>query len=253
MTTVTDISPKRISPITSGTLTITGTSLDTVTGVTVDGRAAKIDTQSATSITCEWPRRITDGVMDWSGGAVVVALEGPSPANDTVSYMATRDGQAILSVNGHLAQASVLNGYFYNWSAAQITGLQVDPSTWQTGSRWPRVVSYVTSMDADSSADCAGFRTFYVNCRLDAVVPLANLKDATQEGFLILSDLVRAIMIDPSAGGIADQVRIESKELLKIDGLAAGSLLGAGVSYVLRVQHIENDPTQNVQWYAREP
>lgn len=252
MTAITNISPKRISPITSGTLTITGTGLDTVTSITVDGRPAKIDTQTATTITCEWPRRITDGIMDWSGGAVVVALAGPSPVNGSVSYMATREGKGILSVNGQLAQASVLNGYFYNWSAAQITGLQVDPSTWATGSRWPRVVSYVTSIDADASADCAGFRTFYVNCRLDAVVPLANLKDATQEGLLILSDLVRSIMIDPSAGGIADQVRVEAEELLKIDGLAAGSLLGAGVSYVLRIQHIENDPTQNVEWFARE-
>lgn len=253
MTTITDISPKRISPITSGALTITGTGLDTVTGVTVDGRAAEITAQTATSITCNWPRRITDGVMDWSGGAVVVALAGPSPASGSVSYMATRDGQAVLAVNGHLAAASVLNGYFYNWSTAQITGLQVDPSTWQTGSKWPRVVSYVTSMDADMAADCAGFRTFRVACRLDAVVPMANLKDATQEGLLILADLVRAIMIDPSAGGIADQVRVESKELLKIDGLAPGSLLGAGVSYILTIQHIENDATQNTQWFAREP
>jgi hypothetical protein len=250
LSTITSITPKRISPVTTGTLTISGTGLDTVTSVTVDGRAAPIVAQSATSITCTWPKRVTNGVWDWSGGSVVVALAGPSPAAGVVSYMSTRDGRGVLSVNARLAAASVLNGYFYDWSAAQITGFQVDPATWMTGSRWPRVVSYITSMDPDPSSFVSGFRTFDVRCRLDAVVPMKSLADATQEGSLILSDLTRAVMLDVSCGGIADVVTVDAKELMVIEGLAAGSLLGAGIGYTMKIQHIENDPTQNVEWFS---
>lgn len=252
MTTITSIAPARISPITSGTLTITGTGLDTVTGVTVDGRPATIAAQTAASISCTWPRRITNGAMDWSGGSVVVALAGPSPVNGIVSYMASRDGQAILSVNARLGAASVQDGYFYSWSAGQITGLQVDPSTWMTGAKWPHVVSYITSMDPDERAFVAGFRTFDVRCRLDAVIPLANLKDATQEGALILADLTRAVMVGVSCGDIADSVTVDAKELMVIEGLAPGALLGAGIGYTMKVQCIENDSTQNIAWFATE-
>ena len=250
MSAITSISPKRISPVTTGTLTIDGAGLDTVTSITVDGRPAPITAQTATSISCTWPKRVSNGVWDWSGGSVVVALAGPSPAAGVVSYMSTRDGRAILSVNARLAAATVQDGYFYDWSAAQITGLQVDPATWATGSRWPRVVSYISSMDADSSAFVAGFRTFDVRCCLDAVVPLKNLSDATQEGSLILSDLTRAVMLDVSCGGIADVVAVDVKELMVIEGLAPGSLLGAGIGYTMKIQHIENDPTQNVEWFS---
>jgi len=250
LSAIASISPKRISPVTTGTLTIAGTGLDTVTSVTVDGRPAPITAQTATSISCTWPKRVANGVWDWSGGSVVVALASPSPAAGVVSYMSTRDGRAILSVNARLAAATVQDGYFYDWSSAQITGLQVDPATWATGSRWPRVVSYISSMDADSSAFVAGFRTFDVRCRLDAVVPLKSLSDATQEGSLILSDLTRAVMLDVSCGGIADVVAVDVKELMVIEGLAPGSLLGAGIGYTMKIQHIENDPTQNVEWFS---
>lgn len=250
MSTIASITPKRISPVTTGTLTIAGTGLDTVTSVTVDGRPAPITAQTATSISCTWPKRVTNGVWDWSGGPVVVALAGPSPATGVVTYMSTRDGRAILSVNARLAAASVQDGYFYDWSAAQITGFHVDPATWMTGSRWPRAVSYITSMDPDPSAFVAGFRTFDVRCRLDAVIPMKNLADATQEGSLILSDLTRAVMLDVSCGGIADVVAVDVKELMVIEGLATGSLLGAGIGYTMKIQHIENDPTQNVEWLS---
>lgn len=57
-------------------------------------------------------------------------------------------------------------------------------------------------------------------------------------------------MLDVSCGGIADVVAVDVKELMVIEGLATGSLLGAGIGYTMKIQYIENDPTQNVEWLS---
>lgn len=248
MTAITSISPARISPVTSGSLTIAGTDLDVVTAVTIEGRAAAIESKTATEIVVAWPKRVTNGKWDYSGGSVAVVLSAPlGSVSGAVEYLSTRDGRAVLQVNSRLAAATVENGYFYNWTAAEITSFQVDPSTWISGT-WKKVVSYVESMEELQEDEVAGFRTYLARCRLDCAIPVKALNDATQEASLILSDLTRAVMLDISNGGFADTTRVTSKECFVIEGLAAGSLMVAGIGYEFKVQHVENDPTQNVSW-----
>lgn len=248
MTAITSITPSRISPVCSGLLTIAGTDLDVVTSITIEGRAAEIKSKTATEIIASWPKRVTNGKWNYSGGTAPVVLAAPlGPTTGTIEYLSTRDGRAVLEVNERLASATVQNGFFYNWSAAEITSFQVDPSTWQSG-QWKKVVSYVESLEEIQEDEVAGFRTYIARCRLDCAIPVKALNDATQEASLILSDLTRAVMLDISNGGFTDTTRVTSKECFVIEGLAAGSLMVAGVGYEMKIQHVENDPTQNVSW-----
>lgn len=245
---VSSISPARISPVSCGTLTIVGSELDTVTSVFVEGRASTIETQTDSVLTVTWPKRVTNANFDYSGGSVDVVLTNPDgSATVKIEYLSTRDGKAVQSINGRLAYASVQNGFFYDWSASEIVGFQVDPSTWQTGT-WKKVVSYLESADEIPDSECGGFRSYRYRGRLDAVLPLKNLKDGTQESSLILSDLTRAVMLDISNGGITDTTRITRKDVMVVEGLSPGALLVAGVGYEFDLQHVENDPTQNISW-----
>lgn len=247
---ITSISPAFISPVSSGVLTIVGSGYTGAKAVSVEGRACtEVVATSDTEITCKWPKRATNGKFDYSGGevSVVITLADDTTISGTVIYMATRDGRAVLAINSRIAAASVQDGFFYDWSAAEIVGAQVDPSTWQTGT-WKRVVSYIEGMDYVPEAACAGFRTRRIHGCLDAVVPLKALTDGTQEASLIISDLVRALMLDIGNGGISDTTEVTKVGLYVIEGLAAGSLLCAGIRYDSDVQTIENDPTQNISW-----
>ena len=255
---VTSISPSRISPVSCGVLTILGSSLSDVSSILVDGRAATIQTKADGVITAEWPKRVTNANFDYTGGAVDVVLTSPDgTASASIEYLSTRDGKAVQSINNRLASASVQNGFFYDWSSADIVGFQVDPSTWQTGT-WKKVVSYIESADEIPGSECAGFRSYTYRGRLDAVLPLKSLRDGTQEASLILSDLVRAVMLDISnstpgvpRSGTTDTTRVTRKDVMVVEGLSPGALLVAGIGYEFEIQHVENDPTQNTSWSPR--
>lgn len=75
--------------------------------VTVEGRAAAIESKTATEIVVAWPKRVA-GKWDYSGGSVAVVLSAPlGSVSGAVEYLSTRDGRAVLQVNSRLAAATV--------------------------------------------------------------------------------------------------------------------------------------------------
>jgi hypothetical protein len=249
MGSISGITPARISPVTQGTLTIAGTGFGITQGaVTVDGRAAAVLTWTDTSITATWPPRQTNGLFDWSGGSVVVTVTGAT--NSSVEYIASRVGRAFKSICDRMAAATVQGGYFYNWSADQILGLQVDLKSFDNGSPYPRIVIYLEQGQELEADRVAGFVTYEWTGRAEAIKPMNQVTDATQEAACLLADFQRAFMSDLSNSGITDTCIVGEPDIGRIDGLAIGSLLGAGQTFRFKVQTIENDATQNINWFA---
>lgn len=249
MGSVTGLSSARISPLTPVDLTITGTGFGVVIqAITFDGDlVGTVKTWTDTQIIVTTPARSRGGIVDFTGGTVAVQIG--AVASTTIEYLATREGLVVQSVNRRLAAINAGNGGFYNWSPSKITSFQTDPRTWDKGAGFPRAVSYLTEANQDSNARVARFLTFGWVGRLEAVIPMRTDRDATLEGTCLLSDLVRAVMGDLSNDGLTDDIVVTKKSIERIDSIGTlGSLLGAGIEYVFDLQHIENDPTQNISW-----
>lgn len=246
---IASISPARISPIASGTLTITGSGFTGYTSGTVDGRAlTDFVVVSDTEITAKWPVRVTSGKIDFHQENVTVTIaNGTTPMSGAVTYVAPVNLRAVQHLEDTLAAGSSNAGYFFNWSQPQIVRGKFDVSTRAVNGQWPVGVVWLEDERYNDPESTANLRVYDAQFGIGALMPLRDNMEPTAQAALMIADLVRAAYKDVSLGNNALCADITEKNY-DIFPTESGMLIGAHVRGMFRYQHVAQDSTQETFW-----
>jgi hypothetical protein len=249
MTAITSISPARITPISTGTLTIIGTGFTGYTGGTVDGRAlVDFVVASDTEITATWPVRVTSGKVDFSAGAVVVQItDGVNTASGTVTYATPVNLRIAQDLENTLAAANTNNGYQFNWSQPQVVRGKFDISTRATNGQFPVGVVWLEDEKYIESESTTNLRVYDLPFGIGALIPLRDNMEPTAHATLLMADLVRVAYLDIPRGNQALYTNVLEKNY-DVFPWENGMLLGVHIHGVCRYQHIAQDSTQETDW-----
>lgn len=254
MTAITSIAPARISPISSGTLTINGTGFTGYTGGTVDGRPlTDFVVVSDSKITATWPIRITDGRVNFKQESVAVQItNGTTTASGSVLYVAPVNLRIVQNLENTLAAATTANGYFFNWSQPQVIRGKFDISTRAVNGQWPVGVVWLEDEKYNEQESTANLRVFDVPFGIGALMPLRDNLEPTAQAALMIADLVRVAFLDISQGNNALCTDVDEKNY-DVFPTETGSLIGAHIHGTCRYQHVAQDSTQEVFWTNTQP
>lgn len=247
---ITGVSPSRLSPISEGMLTITGSGFTGLTGGTLDGRAlVDFVVVSDTAITATWPRRKTDGRINFKQESVTLTI---GMATASVTYVAPVNLRCVQHAEDTLAEASTATGYFFNWSQAQIIRGKFDASTRAVNGKWPIGVVWMEDESYIESESTANLRVYDLPVGIGALMPLDDNLEPNAQAALMIADLVRTGFYDISQGQNALSTDLAEKNY-GVFPLESGSLLGVDVKLMIRYQHIAEDSTQEVYWQSTQP
>lgn len=251
---ITSIFPARISPISTGTLTITGTGFTGYTGGTVDGRAlTNFVVVSDAEITAAWPVRVTNGRVDFHQDDVAVQItNGTDTAAGVVTYVSPVNLRIAQDLEDVLSAASTVTGYFFNWSAPQVVRGKFDISTRATNGQWPVGVVWLEDEKYNEAESTANLRVYDVPFGIGALFPLRDNMEPTAHATLLMADLVRAAYLHISHGNVALSTDVDEKNY-DVFPWESGMLLGVHIHGICKYQHVAQDSTQEVFWTNTQP
>lgn len=254
MTAITTITPARISPIASGTLVITGTGFTGYTGCTVDGKAATgFTVVSDTEIRAKWPQRVANGKYNFQQEAVAVQItNGATTVSGSVTYVAPVNLRIAQNLENTLAAASTDDGYFFNWSQAQVVRGKFDISTRAVNGEWPVGVVWLEDERYNEAESTSNLRVYDLPFGIGALMPLLDNMEPTAQATLMLADLVRTAYKDIAQGNNALCTDVTDKNY-DVFPTETGMLIGAHIKGTAKYQHIAQDSTQEVFWYNTQP
>lgn len=254
MSAISSISPARLSPISTGTLTITGSGFTGYSAGTVDGRAlTDFVVVSDTQITATWPTRKTNGKIDFHQGDVVVSLtDGTHTITGSATYVAPVNLRIVQNLEDTLAAATTAYGYFFNWSQAQVVRGKFDVSTRAVNGQWPVGVVWLEDEKYNETESTANLRVYDVPFGIGALMPLQDGMEPTAQAALMIADLVRTAYLDISQGDNALCTDVLEKNY-DVFPTETGMLIGAHIHGSARYQHIAQDSTQEEFWTNTQP
>lgn len=252
--TIASISPARITPMSTGTITIIGSGFTGYTSGTVDGHAlTSFTVASDTEITATWPVRVTSGKIDFSQESVVVQItDGTNPATGSVTYVTPVNLRIAQDMENTLAAASTSNSYNFNWSQPQVVRGKFDISTRAANGQWPVGVIWLEDEKYVEVESTLRVRVYDVPFGIGALLPLRDNLEPTAHATMLMADLVRVAYLDISRGNIALYTDVLEKNY-DVFPNENGMLLGVHIKGVCRYQHIAQDSTQETNWTNTQP
>jgi len=254
MTAISSISPARISPVSTGTLTLLGSGFTGYNAGTVDGRALKNFTVvSDDEITATWPVRVTNGKTDFHQSSVVVQItDGSHTISGSVTYVTPVNLRIAQDMEDTLAAANTNNGYSFNWSQPQVVRGKFDISTRATNGQFPVGVVWIEDESYNERESVASLRVYDLPFGIGAIMPLRDGLEPTAWATLLVADLVRVAYKDVSHGNNALSTDVTDKQY-SVTPQENGMLLAVNIRGVCRYQHIAQDSTQETEWINTQP
>jgi hypothetical protein len=245
---ISGITPAKGTRYGGQTVTITGTGFGASGTVTVDGRAAKQTSWTATRIVFKAPARRTNGNLIYTGGnvAVQVTAQDASQAATTYEYSKTQIEKAADSFVARLGAMSVDAGYNHDTTPDSIRRRKQD-GTIDSGNGWPQFIVFIESGTTithepfDSNKDTASII-------VQGAKPCEEFGDWESDAMAVLSDIRRAIMRDISNGGVSNSTTTTDWNIGQSTDTASGSLSAASMTFSVEVQSIVNDMTTNTDY-----
>lgn len=243
---ITGITPAKGTAYGGQIITITGTGFGASGTVTIDGRAAAlVGAWSATSIQVTVPERSTDGVLNYSGGSVVVLLTAQDLTTATAfyEYSTTQLERAIDSMAARLGVMSVQSGYNHTTTAEQVRTMREDMSV-DTGAGFPQIIAFVSD-GSTITGEPYDFNKDTATVIVQAAQPVRDPQRWRNDALALVSDIRRAVMRDRGNNGTSNSTDIIDWEIGRMMDNAAGTLAAASVTFTVEVQSIINDMTTN--------
>lgn len=236
------------TPLGGQTLTITGLVIPTgftVSGVSIEGRAATVSQVNTSSVVVVTPVRTNadNSIVDTvSVVDVVVSYSDDTsltiPASYT--YYVTRWDLSLQVIRTAIANISKANGYNYDITASQVYNFQVDQSS-STGASYPQVIVYGGPVKYDEAGQDSpyGFYTGTMHCFVQAVIPLSVITNWDLELRLLQADLFRAVMLARNTDAIALNYGITDAYPGRVNDASSGGALGvATIELDITLKHI---------------
>lgn len=250
MTTISSVTPSRLSPVAEGSLVILGSGFTGTAGGTIEGRPmTDYVVVSDNEVHATWPRRVDNGRFNFAQSDVDLQI---GSASKTVTYTAPVNLRCVQNLETTLAGATTANGYYYNWSQPQVIRGKFDASTRATNGQWPIGVVWMEDESFIESESTGNLRVYDLPVGIGALLPLADNLEPTAQAAILMADLIRAAYLDISQGKNALSTDVVAKKYA-VYPAESGMLLGVDARLVIRYQHIAQDSTQEVFWQNTQP